>query len=48
MKSRQIDLNYHIQNLRGGDDSSFSYLYGVFETPLINHLFQMLGTQEKA
>lgn len=37
-----------VVNLKGGDKEAFSVLYANFETSLINHLYHMLGTHEKA
>jgi RNA polymerase sigma factor (sigma-70 family) len=42
----QLDEN--IQKLKFGDEEAFAYLYAQLESPLVNHLFKMLGRVEKA
>jgi RNA polymerase sigma-70 factor (ECF subfamily) len=41
-------LNENIQKLKLGDEEAFAYLYAQFESPLVNHLYKMLGRVEKA
>jgi len=42
------ELNKQIEKLKQADDTAFAYIYNEFEVPLINHLFRMLGHQERA
>lgn len=42
------EINELIEDLKNGDKEAFSALYSIFESSLINHLYHMLGSHEKA
>ena len=46
MKKEQIQK--YIEGIKEGDETAFKVIYHEFETPLINHLYRMLGTKELA
>lgn len=37
-----------VSHLKQGDEEAFASLYSMFEKSLCNHLYKMLGSQEKA
>ena len=42
------EIEQLIERLKQGEDSAFERIYELFESCLYNHLFQMLGSREKA
>ena len=42
------EVNDLVENLKKGDREAFKALYELYESSLINHLFRMLGSQERA
>lgn len=43
-----MDIDKHVEQLKKGNDEAFAEIYAYYETPLFNHLNQMLGNRERA
>jgi RNA polymerase sigma-70 factor (ECF subfamily) len=41
-------MNELVERLKEGEEEAFALIYSRLETPLINHLYKMLGSIEKA
>lgn len=42
------ELKDYIEQLRNGSEEAFEQIYNLFEKPLYNHLYKMLGSEAKA
>jgi RNA polymerase sigma-70 factor (ECF subfamily) len=41
-------MNKLVERLKEGEEEAFASIYAILESPLINHLYKMLGSTEKA